>query len=266
MWNGELLSETYNDRAAAGLINEAGDLDVIFGHLNVGGEITTRHASHKIDGINRPVLANELVIFTPQFHTTTLTTPSDVEVVVQKGMVKSVNDMKGSSRIPPDGFVISGTGSAREWLKRNVRVGSSLKVRWHLQSVEPEREHLWRLSKNILGGGPQIIKDGKLSITNEQEKIAATFVNERHPRTAIAKLKSGQVLLVTVDGRQPGVSVGMSLIELSNLLLEFGADEAINLDGGGSTTMVIGGQIVNKPSDQTGERPVSDAILIFSRD
>jgi exopolysaccharide biosynthesis protein len=68
-----------------------------------------------------------------------------------------------------------------------------------------------------------------------------------------------------VDGRQPGVSTGMSLEMLAELLLEFGAVEAMNLDGGGSTTMVIHNKVVNRPSDQTGERPVSDAILIFPK-
>jgi exopolysaccharide biosynthesis protein len=71
--------------------------------------------------------------------------------------------------------------------------------------------------------------------------------------------------MVTVDGRQPGESIGMSLTMLADLLIEFGASEAINLDGGGSTTMVIRNTVVNKPSDATGERPVSDAILIYPK-
>jgi exopolysaccharide biosynthesis protein len=95
--------------------------------------------------------------------------------------------------------------------------------------------------------------------------MSATFAVDRHPRTAIAKLASGKLLLVTVDGRQPGISAGMSLYMLADLLLELGAVEAMNLDGGGSTTMVIQNKIVNKPSDQTGERPVSDAVLVFPR-
>ena len=110
-----------------------------------------------------------------------------------------------------------------------------------------------------------MINNGRVAIAAEDEGIAARFVSDRHPRTAIAKTKDGQLLVVTVDGRQPGVSVGMSLTELADLLLEFEASEAINLDGGGSTTMVVNGKLVNSPSDQTGERPVSDAILIFPR-
>lgn len=66
-------------------------------------------------------------------------------------------------------------------------------------------------------------------------------------------------------GRQPGISAGMSLRTLADLLKDLGAVEAMNLDGGGSTTMVVLDKIVNRPSDQTGERPVSDAILVFSR-
>jgi exopolysaccharide biosynthesis protein len=91
------------------------------------------------------------------------------------------------------------------------------------------------------------------------------FGTDLHPRTAIAKLDSGKLLLLTVDGRQPGISMGMSLYTLADVLLELGAVEAINLDGGGSTTMVIHNKIVNKPSDQIGERPVSDAILVFPK-
>jgi len=134
-----------------------------------------------------------------------------------------------------------------------------------LSPVETNQTELWQKATSIIGGGPQLIKDGRIEITNAAEKILPAFVRDAHPRTAIAKLKSGQILLVTVDGRQPGESIGMSLTMLADLLIEFGAAEAINLDGGGSTTMVIRNKLANKPSDAAGERPVSDAILIFRR-
>jgi exopolysaccharide biosynthesis protein len=75
----------------------------------------------------------------------------------------------------------------------------------------------------------------------------------------------GKLLLITVDGRQPGESIGMSLPMLAELLLKLGAVDAMNLDGGGSATMVIHNKVVNRPSDQTGERPVGDAILVFPK-
>ena len=167
--------------------------------------------------------------------------------------------------IPPDGYVISVAGTARQWALEKLRLGTRVKLNLDWSPTETETTDFWKQAANIIGGGPQLIRNGRVEITNAAEKILPSFVSDGHPRTAIAKLKTGQILLVTVDGRQPGESIGMSLTMLADLLIEFGAAEAINLDGGGSTTMVIRNKLVNKPSDATGERPVSDAILIFPR-
>jgi hypothetical protein len=264
--NGKLLSEPYNVRAAVGLIQNGGKQELIFGHLKFEGQIAAGpRAQRAIDGLNRPRGDNELIVFTPEFHRTTLSDPNGLELIVQRGQIVERRDLKGSSVIPTDGYVISASGVAREWALANLRAGVHVKLNLNLSPVETEQTNLWKQAGDIIGGGPQLIKHGRLDITNAAEKILPSFVSDGHPRTAIAKLKSGQILLVTVDGRQPGESIGMSLTMLADLLLEFGAVEAINLDGGGSTTMVIKNKVVNKPSDATGERPVSDAILVFPR-
>jgi exopolysaccharide biosynthesis protein len=283
--DGKILSESNNARAAVGLIDRAGRQELIFGHLKFEGQIAVGPSAkrsgrgavgdarrlrgpqvqHAINGLNRPRADNELIVFTPEFHRTTLTDPSGLEIVVRRGWVVDWRDLKGSSAIPADGFVISTSGTAREWALKNLRRGTPVQLLLNLSPVETELTDLWKQTTNVIGGGPQLIKNGRVEITNTAEKILPSFVSDGHPRTAIAKLKSGQVLLVTVDGRQPGESIGMSLTMLADLLLEFGAVEAINLDGGGSTTMVIRNRLVNKPSDASGERPVSDAILLFPR-
>ena len=117
-------------------------------------------------------------------------------------------------------------------------------------------------TEDITNGVPQLIKDGKIEITWEQEKASKSFYETRHPRTAVAKLKDGKFLMITVDGRSEA-SGGIGLEDLAKLLLELGATDAMNLDGGGSTTMFLDGKVVNKPSDKDGERRVSDAILVF---
>ncbi len=263
--NGKLLSEPHNERVSVGLIQRQGHVDLIFGHLKFTAILTNGSRSQNVDGFNRPLAANELVVFTPDFHRTTLTTPDGVEVIVRRDKVISVIDRSGSNPIPADGFVVTANGHGREWVLAKLRKGSTLRLSWKLIPVEREAAANWSQALNITAGGPQLIKDGKIAITSDQEKIVPAFVNERHPRTAIAKLKSGKILLLTVDGRQPSVSVGMSLPGLGELLLEFGSTEAINLDGGGSTTMVVLNKVVSKPSDASGERPVSDAILVFSQ-
>ena len=125
-----------------------------------------------------------------------------------------------------------------------------------------------------VGGGPRILRDGAISIEVEKERLSRTFADERHPRTAIGYSQNGQVLfLIAVDGRQPGHSVGMSLQELAEFMRMRLADfsfakenayQGLNLDGGGSTTMVVGDQVVNSPSDPTGERPVANALLVVA--
>ena len=263
--NGKLLSEPYNVRAAAGLIERDGRQELIFGHLKFEGTlIAGPKVKHTIDGLNRPRSDNELILFTPEFHRTTLTDPNGLELIVRSGRIVERRDLKGSSTIPSDGFVVSASGLAREWALRNLRAGTRVQVDLKLSSVETDQATAWKQATSIIGGGPQLIKNGRIEITNAGEKILPSFVTDRHPRTAIASLKSGQILLVTVDGRQDE-SIGMSLNMLADLLVEFGAVEAVNLDGGGSTTMIIKNKIVNKPSDATGERPVSDAILIYAR-
>lgn len=261
----KLISEPHNDRAEFGLIHAGDKTELIFGHLKFSGEISVGSVKHAAQGLNRPLAPDEMIVFTPQFHLTTLTNPDGIEVVVRRNRVVSVGDLKGSSNIPSDGYVISAVGSAREWVKTHVRKNARISFSWRLNAIEPGDDAVWMRAYSMLGGGPQLIKAGKIAITDTQEKMAPGFATDRHPRTAIAKLGSGKLLLVTVDGRQPGVSAGMTLQMVAELLLELGAVEAINLDGGGSTTMVIHQKIVNRPSDQTGERPVSDAILVFPK-
>ena len=281
--DGKILSESNNARAALGLIERNGIQELIFGHVKFDGQLVvasewhgrlarenTRkmrvpQTTHVINGLNRPRSDNELVVFTPEFHRTTLTEPKGLELIVRHGRVVELRDLKGSSVIPADGFVISTAGTARDWALKNLRMGDGVRLNLNLSPVETDQVDLWKRATSIIGGGPQLIKDGRVEITNAAEKILPSFVSDGHPRTAIARLKSGQILLVTVDGRQPGESIGMSLTMLADLLIEFGAVEAINLDGGGSTAMVIRNKLVNKPSDATGERPVSDAILVYPR-
>ena len=109
-----------------------------------------------------------------------------------------------------------------------------------------------------IGGNPTLVRAGEIFI----ERTGQGSFFERHPRTGVGTTPDGRVLFVTVDGRQPGYSVGMTPWRFAKLFLTLGADYALNLDGGGSTTMVVNGGIVNRPSDGS-ERPVSSALVLL---
>ena len=116
----------------------------------------------------------------------------------------------------------------------------------------------------VVGGWPILIRDSVslAAQTDSLERTAPSFSAARHPRSAIGTSEGGRILwLIAVDGRQ-STSVGMTLVELADLMRELGITEGLNLDGGGSTALWVGGRVRNNPSDPTGERTVGNAVMI----
>ena len=121
--------------------------------------------------------------------------------------------------------------------------------------------------ETVLVTGPLLLLDGQAQALDSSSE----FISRRHPRSCLCTTRRGEVLLVTVDGRHDEEALGMSLFELTNLLKKLRCRKAINLDGGGSTTLWIRGQpdngVVNCPSDNgafdnLGERPVGNVIVV----
>jgi exopolysaccharide biosynthesis protein len=123
----------------------------------------------------------------------------------------------------------------------------------------------WARASHAVGGAGLLMLNGRELTEWADEQLSAVFDTARHPRTLIGVDALDAIWLVTVDGRQPVLSLGMSFIELQGLSRRLGLRSSLNLDGGGSTTMVVRGNVVNHPSDQAGPRKVSDAILVFAR-
>lgn len=124
--------------------------------------------------------------------------------------------------------------------------------------------HDWARARFAVGGAGLLMLNGREFDEWTEERLAAGFDTTRHPRTIIGE-DGTSIWLITVDGRQPWLSLGMSFTELRGLAKRLGLRSALNLDGGGSTTMVVRGIIVNNPSDTTGPRKVSDAIVVRTK-
>ncbi|MDQ6787339.1 MAG: phosphodiester glycosidase family protein [Acidobacteriota bacterium] len=264
MIDGKLLSESVNNRIALIVNNFSDKTEVFINRLSVSQTVSIGNKTFEVTGINRQRGENDLVIYTPEFHFTTLTDKKGIEIVVHGNKIlKALNDT-GSIEIPSYSFVISASGKFREQLSEvaHRNVGVTLGRQWNNLDSKISFDTL--ISGDVVGGVPQLIKNGKIDITWEQEKTSKVFVETHHPRTAVAKLKDGKFLMVTVDGRSEA-SGGISLLDLAAFLLEMGATDAMNLDGGGSTTMFLNGKVVNHPSDKEGERKVGDAILVTLR-
>lgn len=276
----KLLSESYANRIALLISNQKDKTEVEFDHLTLyvkgiffGGKevkgLPIGGARFEVTGWNRERKENDLIVFTPEFHRTTLTNPNGVEIIVQNQKITQIINNKGSNNIPDNGLVISADEKIKEEILKKVKVGDKVTQLYSFDDFQSSGKSnpanlSWVNAEDITNGVPQLIKDGKIEITWEAEKSSKAFVETRHPRTAVAKLKDGKFLMITVDGRSEA-SGGIGLQNLAEILLELGATDAMNLDGGGSTTMFLDGKVVNKPSDKEGERRVSDAILVFPR-
>jgi len=259
---GKVLSEPSRKRPGLAVSNRGrwtrmGVVDVGFRAEVIASE----KARRRVDGLNRPRLDNELILFTPEFDRTTLTGPDGVEVVVEKGRVSALIERQGNNEIPRAGWIVSANGTAAAWVRANLRRGTRVELRSDVRlSPRPAFD-----PEFVIGGGPRLVKGGRPTAASDPGIYPEGFAAARHPRTAAGVRADGRIVLITVDGRQPELSIGMTIAELAALLIELGAVEAVNMDGGGSTTMAVRGRVVNSPSDLTGERPVGDALLVFLR-
>ena len=120
----------------------------------------------------------------------------------------------------------------------------------------------WKM-KTAIGGGPVLVQNGLMKITNEAElKFTGKAINDKHPRTCMGYTNDGYLIVMAIQGRFPGIAEGASLEQEARLMMGLGCTEALNLDGGGSSCLLVNGIETIKPSDKTGERPVPAVFII----
>jgi len=120
----------------------------------------------------------------------------------------------------------------------------------------------WKV-QTAVGGGPVLVQNGQIRIANNEElKFAGKAIADKHPRTAMGYTANGELIVLVAEGRFPGRAEGLTLTQTAQLLQEIGCVEALNLDGGGSSCMLINGKETIKPSDKEGQRAVPGVFII----
>lgn len=221
-----------------------------------------------IDGLNRGRQKGEIVLFTPCFHKTTLTNPDGEEVVVVNDVVESIRK-GGSTKIPENGYVLSIEKSHP--LFHTFAIGKPVTFSMQITPIlQRGSAKEWENFDYIVGGTPILIYD-RVKVTDFQaEQTRATFLSDKHARTAVGVLPDGHWIFVVVDRTED--SNGVTMEELASLMVKLGCVHALNLDGGGSSTMVYQNAIKNSPRGDEDEgngeqtvRRVSDAIIIRAK-
>jgi exopolysaccharide biosynthesis protein len=116
--------------------------------------------------------------------------------------------------------------------------------------------------ETAVGGGPVLVYKGKIRVTNEEEGLFIKGDKDLNPRSAIGYTRDGRIIVLAVQGRTPKLAAGVTLAQEAKILLDLGCYEALNLDGGGSSCLLVNGKETIHPSDKTGERPVPSVFII----
>jgi hypothetical protein len=294
--HGKVLSEATNGRITMDIFNRNTPDDktyVRFLQLTTTMSLVVgKDLSHRVDGINRRpgVIRNcgvaggsptnlpmqdftcsnssELVVITPEFGGSAPAGDGIEALADKSGNVSELRARTGGP-VPMGGMLVQGIGTEAAWLASNVHVGDKLRFDVHMTDTLG-RDVQFDSNDSAVNGGPGLVVDGRPEIRpvadglvhSEDPSFLWRWGVRRNPRTMAGVDAQNRILLVTVDGHQPGCSLGLSLVEGAQLMIGLGAVTAINLDGGGSTAMVVNGKLVSSPSDPTGERAVGDAIIV----
>ena len=239
------------------------------GLSDFSGMLILKNSSLAINDVNNTRFENNLTLYNSFYGNTTGTNQFGTEVSVNPitewivndtvyCVVENVQQNQGDIVLTNGKAVLSGHGTAAQFLNDNISIGDTLKILLEFTSMPPKLTQL-------IGGFPKIVKDGANYALQgySEEGGSNTFATDRHPRTGIGYSEDKTKLyMVTVDGRQES-SVGINLIELADFMINLGVHTGLNLDGGGSTTMLVRDKIVNDPSDGT-ERAVANGLLVYS--
>lgn len=234
--NNEIFTGDIYGRAGIGILDNGYYIDRVYSHIEVN--------DIKIKSINQPrMLSTHSIIYNSKWGDYAPATPKyGIQVVVDKGKV--IKTSYNACQIPKNGYVIIGP----EKQLRNFKIGQSAKLK-----VTTNQEQFDN-AVHIISGGPMLVKNGKKFVDTEEEKLTA--INGRFPRTAIGYTSKGILVIITVD------KGGVTLNQLSDIMLGLKCNRAMNLDGGTSTGLYIKGLGLIANGSREKQRPISNSVVI----
>lgn len=242
-----ISSPLYNRTALIFYKNGTAKIDSVQmeGYLKIQSEETV-----SFNGVNQPLTKDGIIVYTPDYQ---MTDPANAAVNFTVVNDKVTEITYSETRIPRNGIIISANGTAAESLKDSLKIGDE--VKWFFLTSPPliDIDH-------IIAGGPRLVKDGKEFVTSDKERFKNDVAKSSVARTAVGITKAGYLIFAVIEGS--GKASGATLEELADMMIKLGANDAMNLDGGGSSSMVVNNIKLNIGA----ERAVSNAIVLKKKD
>ncbi|MEN6316802.1 MAG: phosphodiester glycosidase family protein [Clostridiaceae bacterium] len=246
----ELAIEYEGGREMNGGTSGAGRAD------NAAGGISITTGRIMIDILNFPADGKQTAVYTPVYGKTNRAKIRNITATIINGVVTKVADYNGRVDIPSDGMLVTFYDAEKyAGIEAPLRVGDKVKL-----LHQPEMTG----TVDAYECGSWLVCDGK-QVAPLTDAWVGVMTN-RDPRTAIGIKEDGTVILLTVDGRQPGYSAGFTAKELAEYLISCGSQEAAMLDGGASTEMIVEGRLVGRPSFKGEERPLGGGIVVLTQE
>lgn len=256
-----ILSNAPNPNRSSAGITLDGLLDVrrvrYFGTWRGTGQRRT------LNRLNKEPTKNGISLFTPDWGRRTPSYPDGVAVVLAPAPVATPNvDLSapvanvvrgGAAPLAAGTSVLLARGAAAASLLAEAQIGANVVYRLILQ---PD----WTAVADAIGGGPVLVRERR-PVYRSNEAFTTSQIAPRNPRSAVGQLADGRIVLVVVDGRQAGYSVGMTTFEMAQTLVRLGAVAGMGLDSGGSSTLAFEGSLLNRPSAGR-ERAISTALML----
>lgn len=255
--DGEWVRDPWGGRTVLGITTDG---KLLMDRLDFDGRVIfAGHGWQPLAGINRGHEDEDtLVMYNRYWGPFVAGAKGRTRLVVDSSGAVTEKATNGNAvAIPPGGFVLSGIGRMAGSLDQ-VEVGCGVTLQLETKPRWPDLAH-------AIGGGPRLVKDGREHITASPERFRPDVYAGAPSRTAVGITSSGRLLLVVAEGAGGEERSGMTLQELAATMIKLGARDAMNLDGGGSTTFVADGKLYNAPSDGV-QRRISNALLVFTRD
>ncbi len=272
---GELMTQPASDKEACFGVTSDGDF--LIGPLEMEATVIVGTYSFPLECINQRFLDGcQSILYTPRMGDSTHTNRKRTYEIIltelrlpitasyESELIVNRFGRGGNGSIPENGAVISFRSRIDKQLETQLSEGKHGKIEIELKPT------IWNQAIQAIGGRVRLVKNGRVNETIEQHHRAQKkhtpgrrqrdLVLSYEPRTALG-YNEEKLILIVADGRRTGYSAGLSLYRLASLLIELGATEAINLDGGSSSTFVVDGRVVNRPSGQR-ERDVLNAVLL----
>ncbi|MEU6720964.1 phosphodiester glycosidase family protein [Nonomuraea sp. NPDC046802] len=256
---GRLLSEAVPGRSAVVLKGRSAKITELKTTVTAAAQDGQKT---DVNGVNRAAATDELILYTEEYGAKTPTGGTDA-VLDAGGKVVALRT--SGAAVAKGTRVLHGNGIAADWVNEHAAADSTVNVETKVVDLRTKKALSLTPDLHVIAGGVGLVRNGKVKITAKLDgHDSMNMILRRHPRTLLGLTKNGSLILATIDGRSPGMTVGANFPEAAQFMRWLGAKQAINLDGGGSTAMVVGGKLVNRPSDGV-ERGVGDALLVLPK-